>query len=880
MGLLAFHEEDAERFFGREEQTTRLWERFRDMHEPPLRGSDPLRLLPVLGPSGSGKSSVARAGLIPELARRPLPGWKDARVAVLTPGSRPLEALAAVLARIATGDSAPVSKTREFLEELQRVSDEGQHDGLRRIASSLPDIAASPLIVLVDQFEEVYSLCSDMDARGSFIENLFCAVTDSTANVSAIVTMRTDFLDETQKHAQLNSAFASQGVIIPAMTEDGLRRAIAEPAKLAGHPLDEATVDLLINETKDREGALPLLQFALTRIWDGLVGGVEPADTLKKIGGVGGALAGEAQRIYDNLPDAEKGIAKRVFLGLVQLGEGTRDTRRRTVVSSLVAVSEDPENVEDVIRRFSASGVRLITLSAEPDGSETAEVTHEALFEHWRKLDEWLASGRDDLRFQRRLDQAARHWEENEQAEGLLWRPPDLELLRQFQERVGDDLTPIQLDFFLASARAEKEREEQKAEQQRRLRRYLKTAVAAAAAGIILAIIASWMFFWARSQRDVAEKERDNAEAALATGFVRSMGHYSSEEPLNAVESNALWDLTIIDNERVRELFFQTALNEPVNSRHLRRRLEVAVHAAVGLSEERRRKVRDALLSKLNAADTDEFVKRVCVDIGLALRLKDEEFLRLAVSEMLARNQVSGSPSDDLLFVAENLSDYEVTEFVRKLIEMAEEQSDSQRSSYRDFIRLLLPLLERVNAAESKTLATTFGKQLFLSLNRRMSEQSVRSFLTRGTRDAVSSYVAIAPFLDLSERDNLSHLFAKLIADYTKAKKQALESDEYATNKTLEPFELSDFAHSLSLLRNASPTADTRELAHILIGVLVELKDSEYVRQQPDVFEDIAESFVVLEQDIEKTQMGKLSSSLIRLLGKYFKARESDSTLR
>ena len=243
MGLLAFHESDADRFFGREQQVARLWELFRDLHEPPAFGEEPLRLLPVLGPSGSGKSSVARAGLIPELARRPLPGLNSARVAVLTPGSHPLESLAGVLAKIATNDQTPVAKTREFASEMRHVDSSGQHDGLRRIAATLPDIASTPLIVLVDQFEECYSLCSDIEERQTFVECLLNASADQAAHVSVIITLRTDFLDETQKHPILNAAIAKQGAIIPAMNESELRMAITEPARLAGHPLEDATVD-------------------------------------------------------------------------------------------------------------------------------------------------------------------------------------------------------------------------------------------------------------------------------------------------------------------------------------------------------------------------------------------------------------------------------------------------------------------------------------------------------------------------------------------------------------------------------------------------------------------------------------------------------------
>lgn len=456
MGLSAFHEEDAKRFFGREEQTNRLWESFRILHEPPLHGRSPMRLLSVLGPSGSGKSSIARAGLVPELARRPLPGWSEARVAVLTPGSHPLEALANVLARIATGEVASINKSDEFLNALRKHDEEEQYIGLRRIAAMLPEAATTPLIVLVDQFEEIYSLCSDSEERNAFVNNLLCAVTEPGNQISLVLTLRTDFLGATQKHLQLNSAIAANGTIIPAMNRDEIRRAICEPAKLAGRGFDEATVDLLIRETEGREGAMPLLEFALTRIWEGLRSGFEPAETLNNIGGVGGALAVEAQRIYKTLPEMAQRTARRVFLGLVQLGEGTQDTRRRTEINNLVAHNEDAAQVRNTICRFADPQVRLITLASNPDGQATAEVTHEALFEHWQQLRTWLNENREHLRFQRRVDAAARHWETRGRPTGLLWRPPDLADLRDYQRAFAADMTALQLEFYAASKGAEK----------------------------------------------------------------------------------------------------------------------------------------------------------------------------------------------------------------------------------------------------------------------------------------------------------------------------------------------------------------------------------------------------------------------------------------
>ncbi|MDJ0704415.1 MAG: AAA family ATPase [Leptolyngbyaceae cyanobacterium MO_188.B28] len=449
-GLLAFQETDGDRFFGRDTQIRQLWEKFRSLHEV----DSAVRLLPVYGPSGSGKSSLARAGLIPELARRPLPGRDRARVAVLVPGTHPLEKLATVLARVATNDPIPVAKSREFCEELAQVNAEGEYDGLRRIANVLPDIAISPLIIVVDQLEEIYTLCKDSTERTSFIGNLLCAAADRAQRVSAIVTLRSDFLGETQKHTVLNSLFAEQGFLVRSMNEAELREAISQPAEMAGHPLDAATIQLLFEQTEGREGALPLFQFALTRIWEGMGDGTPPAKTLKDIGGVGGALAGEAQRVYNSLSPSEKEIARRLFLGLVQLGEGARDTRRRVAVASLMARSDEPVQFRRVMERFTDPGVRLMTVSAE-GSEETAEVTHEALFEHWQQLNDWLDGSRDDIRFQRRLDEAAKYWEAQKRPAGLLWRRPDIDLLHSYHKRFSQQMTDQQLDFFQATVRRE-----------------------------------------------------------------------------------------------------------------------------------------------------------------------------------------------------------------------------------------------------------------------------------------------------------------------------------------------------------------------------------------------------------------------------------------
>lgn len=451
-GLQAFYESDKDSYFGRSAQVKSLWSQFRELYER----DESVRLLPIYGPSGSGKSSLVRAGLIPELAARPLPGLAQARIAVLKPETEPLQSLAKVLARIAENDLSPVKKTREFSEELALPNPKGSYDGLQRIARVLPQSEMLPLIVVIDQFEEIYSLCKNSVTRNAFVENLLYAAGDCSKYVSVILTMRNDFMGETHQHPRLGCLFSDQGFLVPPMDEAALREAIAQPAENAGHSLDEATIRLLIEQTLGREGALPMLQFALTRIWQGLVEGIAAAITLEKIGGVGGSLAGEAQRIYDSLNDADKAIAQRLFLGLVQLGEGTKDTRRRVEINSLVAATDTPDQFERVVERFTSPGVRLVTLSAEGE-METAEVTHEALFDHWQLLNSWINSGRDDIRFQRRLEEAANDWDNQDRPVGSLWRSPNLDTLKDFHKRRGKKLTELEACFFEASCKEEKQ---------------------------------------------------------------------------------------------------------------------------------------------------------------------------------------------------------------------------------------------------------------------------------------------------------------------------------------------------------------------------------------------------------------------------------------
>lgn len=443
-GLASFREEDADRFFGRERLTEDLWKALRDLRD----GQDtepPVRLLAVLGPSGSGKSSLVRAGLLPELARRPLTGLENLRVAIVTPGAHPVDALALVLARLVATDPAPVAKAREFSDELERSNQPGELDGLRRIAGD------TPLLVLVDQFEELYTLASAAE-RKVFIGNLLHAASDRGGVVSVVLTLRTDFLAQSQENEDLHEIIARQSLIVPFLSEEGLRRAVTEPARRAGHPLDEGTIELLIGETRGRDGALPLLQFTLSRIWEGMARGVPAAQTYQVLGGVGGSLAQEARRLYESLSENDQRIARRAFLRMIRVGPDIKNTARRVDLAEVVAHGDDRERVRAVLERFARPEARIITLAAEPDGTITARLTHEALLDRWKQFDEWLTpQAREDLLFHYRLEEEARYWNRRGQPADLLWPKNDLERLRVYERRNSREVTDLQQAFCSAS---------------------------------------------------------------------------------------------------------------------------------------------------------------------------------------------------------------------------------------------------------------------------------------------------------------------------------------------------------------------------------------------------------------------------------------------
>ncbi len=485
--LSAFQEADASVFYGRGALVRETLATFYGLIDP--KGSAKVRLLAILGPSGSGISSFARAGLVAQLNQKASDQQSNLRVFTFVPGEHPMGTLTQLIRKVCGDQHEPLTQTAEVTHQ-----DSNRDQPFPSPLTPLPAGGPQQLVLLVDQFEEVYSLCSDEAEQNAFINALVTATTEPKGRVSLILTMRSDFLGETQRHAELNTAIAKHALIVPAMSAEDLRLAITEPAKRAGHPIDENTVGHLIDETIGREGVLPLLQFVLSAIWQGMASGIAPADTLTKLGGVGGALANRAEELYQALTQQDRQIARRAFLGMVHLGEGAQDTRRRVPVAKLVA-SDNADQVLEVLNQFAQSERRLVTLSGEAE-QRVAEVTHEALFSHWSRLQHWLSKGRDDIRFQRRLEDAADEWypqRKDPTATGLLWRPPLLSLLSDYHETHRSDMRKEDLAFYETSKDAY-QREIDKEQARTRLLRISAITMAIVAA---LAIGVSGFFAFA-----------------------------------------------------------------------------------------------------------------------------------------------------------------------------------------------------------------------------------------------------------------------------------------------------------------------------------------------------------------------------------------------
>lgn len=446
-GLQIFDVEDAPFFFGREALTGWLLDAVR----PSTASRPENRFLALVGCSGSGKSSLARAGLIAALKRGEIEHSADWPVLICRPGPNPLESLAMALSRF-DGPEFRTSSVRSRITEL--ATDETTLHLAARIA--VKDATAEcRLVLLVDQFEECFTMCRDEASRAAFFKNLIYASSVAAGQTLVLLAMRADFYGDCASYPGLAAAVSEHQVLAPPMQPDELRRAIERPAALTGCEFEPGLVDRLIADVSDQAGSLPLLQYTLRELWNRTGGRRLTHDIYEEIGRVEGALGRKANEIYDNFSDSEKKICRALFLRLVQQVEGAKYTRHRAEISELMT-GENTEAVRSVIQRLADQSARLVT--TEGEGGAFVELAHEALIHGWDKLKRWLEEDQEYQLWQRRLRVSVENWKRINKDRGSLLQGPLLGEAERWLAARPHDLNRDELQFINASVRRKRRR--------------------------------------------------------------------------------------------------------------------------------------------------------------------------------------------------------------------------------------------------------------------------------------------------------------------------------------------------------------------------------------------------------------------------------------
>jgi WD40 repeat protein/DNA-binding SARP family transcriptional activator len=460
-GLQAFGEADAADFCGRDALVEEL-----------LRTVGDRRLVAVVGPSGIGKSSVVKAGLVPAFRRGALPGSERWVVTDMFPSSYPYEELAAALLRVA------VERPDDLVEELAR-----DELGIRRVVKRiLPP--GSALLLVVDQFEELFTQTADDEARRRFLAGLTALAGDPHAPARVLVTLRADFLDHPLRYAEFGELLRNGMVAVAAPSEDELAEAIERPARRVGVRFEPGLVSQIVADVRDQPGALPLLQYALTELFAARTRDVLTLESYLATGGVVGALGRRAEDLYGRLRPSAQAACRHVFLRLVSADPDAQDTRRRVRRSELRQLELETGAVEEILARYGEH--RLLTFDREPlTRTPTVEVAHEAILTQWDRLRGWIEERREDLLLHRRLVEAVGEWQDARRDPEYL---PREGRLAQFEAWAGTTdlaLTASEREF-MAEARAAAD-----AAARRRARRRRTTlagfAVLAAAASVLAA---------------------------------------------------------------------------------------------------------------------------------------------------------------------------------------------------------------------------------------------------------------------------------------------------------------------------------------------------------------------------------------------------------
>ncbi|MEV2221964.1 WD40 repeat domain-containing protein [Nocardia vinacea] len=500
LGLTSYRRADAELFFGRSRPTAELAELVRATVGPEGDGG----IVMLVGASGAGKSSLLAAGLLPALAD-PVDNWA---VATMTPGTAPVAALLAavrVVSECPDASAPPEDAGRPGITPVETVPVDSQSgSAVSEKADSASESVAAALtewgadrhrLLIVDQFEELFTLCRNENERALFLSTLeHIAIRGEREPTAVVIAVRADFYARCLDVPVLEDALKHRSYLLGPMRLDELAEAITRPAELAGYKLESGLEELVISELcglgGDRRaydpGALPLVSHVMAAVWQRRDGTRLTIDGYRAAGGVIGSVAATAEKAWGELTDFQQSIGKQVLLGLVAVGDDSRDTRRKVTRAELIHQTvEAAEAALEVLAR-----TRLITLDAE-----SAYLTHEIVLDAWPRLRTWIDEDRVGYLERQRLQSDASDWATNGRDFALLYRGARLITMQEhaYKGAIG----AVAEEFLAASAAARR----------RTQRRSSARMAALALLGVIALVLAGVAFV----QSGTAKTQRDNA---------------------------------------------------------------------------------------------------------------------------------------------------------------------------------------------------------------------------------------------------------------------------------------------------------------------------------------------------------------------------------
>jgi WD40 repeat protein len=469
-GLRAFAEADAADFFGRDDVATALREML-------IAKS----FVAVVGASGSGKSSLVHAGLIPLLRN------EGARVAVMVPGDRPTSVLRQALRQVAATDS----NTNDPSEMVKKAVADG----------------AGQIVLVIDQFEECWTLAEPSE-RERFLSAVMVA---GQFGVRCVTTIRADLYDRPLQHALIGQIVADGTFALPLLGLRALEEAIVRPAERNGVDFDDGVVTAIVAEANAQPAGLPLLQFAMAELYEHRIDNRVTATTLHQLGGLGGSIGRRAEDIYTSLDEDLQAHTRQLFGRLVAPGYGIPDIRRRARIGEL----SEPDRI--VADRFVHA--RLLVADRDHATREPViEVAHEALLANWARLREWLETDRRWLAQLQHLATATRTWDETGRPDGELYRGSRLEAVIEALPERGQQLSPSEQAFVDASRTARDAGRDRERRDTRRLRRFLITTACLLALALVAGTIAFTQRQQARTTATRAQAAQRDAEIAALVG--------------------------------------------------------------------------------------------------------------------------------------------------------------------------------------------------------------------------------------------------------------------------------------------------------------------------------------------------------------------------